>query len=150
MSLNIDTVLGVVVDHALASGLFTRVNTHEPKSAPGNGLTAAVWVQSVGPADSGLASTSAKLVLMLRIYQNFKSQPEDAIDPTVTNAVDVLLTAYSGDFQLGGNVRGIDLLGRYGVPLSAQAGYIQQDTGIYRVMEITIPLIINDVWDQVA
>jgi hypothetical protein len=151
MSLDASTILNEVQSHAMSSGLFERVNGHEPKNAPGNGLTAAVWAQDIAPVrGSGLASTSARVVFNVRIYSSMLQEPQDAIDPQILNAVDVLMTAYSGDFTLGGNVRNIDLLGQTGQALSALAGYINQDNKMYRVMTIALPVIVNDVWEQVA
>lgn len=149
--MNVQAILDAVVSHAAASGQFERVNGHEPKSAPGNGLTAAVWVQSVGPVPngSGLQRTSAVLVFNVRVYTPMLMEPQDAIDPALVGAVDALMSAYSGDFELGGNVRCVDLLGMAGIPLSAQAGYLEQDKRIYRVMTITLPVIVNDAWEQV-
>jgi len=150
VTLDAQGILDAVQSHALASGLFETVNGHEPKSAPGNGLTAAVWVETISPVRgrSGLAATSGRLELTLRVYQNFISEPQDAIDPAVLGAVDVLIAAYSGDFELGGLVSNVDLLGANGAPLSAKAGYINQDSTLYRVMDITLPLIVNDIWSQ--
>ena len=45
---------------------------------------------------------------------------------------------------------GVDLLGMAGSPLGAQAGYINQDGALYRVMTITLPLLITDAWTQAA
>ncbi|MFC5834653.1 hypothetical protein [Nonomuraea insulae] len=150
MSLDAASILDAVVSHAAASGHFERVNGFEPTNAPGNGLTAAVWVQEIGPvrSGSGLTSTTGRLVLNLRIYASMQQDPPDAIDPAMLGALDALMTAYSGDFELGGNVRNVDLLGQAGVTLSAQAGYIQQDGATYRVYTLTIPLIVNDLWSQ--
>jgi hypothetical protein len=76
------------------------------------------------------------------------SEPQDAIDPEMLNAVDVLFTAYNGDFDLGGEVRNIDLLGQFSNGLSAQAGYINVSGNNYRVMTITLPMVVNDAWSQ--
>lgn len=150
--MNLAAILDGVVSHALSLGLFERVNTHEPKAKPGDGLTAAIWVQSIGPvpAGSGLSLTTAQVVFHVRLYSNMLAEPQDEIDPTVMNAVDALFAAYSGDFELGGSVRNVDLLGQAGVSLSALAGYVNLSGGMYRVMEITLPLIINDAWAQEA
>lgn len=138
-----------LLSHALTLGQFEQVNGHEPKSAPGNGLTAALWLDRIEPVrTSGLDSTSARVALMLRVYQPMLSEPQDAIDPAVYAALDELIAAYSGDFTLGGLVRAVDLLGSAGVPLSAQAGYITQDSRLYRVVTLTVPLIVNDAWEQ--
>jgi hypothetical protein len=148
--MNVQTLFDNMQSHALASARFASVNTHEPKSAPGT-HHAALWVQSVSPVQaSGLNSTSGRVEFRLRIYNNMLSEPMDAIDPDILTATDELLTAYSGDFSLNGAVRKVDLLGAFGTPLSAQAGYINQDGKLLRVMDITIPLIVNDVWSQSA
>jgi hypothetical protein len=151
VTVDIAGILNQVVSHAMASGLFERVNAHEPKSAPGNGLSAAVWVDTIGPVrSSGLAATSGRLALMVRVYTSMLAEPADAVDPNLVAAVDALLAAYSADFDLGGTVRCVDLLGQAGEPLSARAGYLQQDNRLYRVMTITLPLIVNDLWTQGA
>ena len=149
MALAASAIVDAVASHAMASGLFDRVNMHEPKNAPGSGLTAAIWADTVGPvpAASGLASTSGRVVLKVRLYTNMMSEPQDAIDPTLLAAVDILLTAYSGDFTLGGLVRNVDLLGASGGGgLAAQAGYINVSGQMMRVYDITIPITCNDLW----
>lgn len=153
MALNATTLLNAVQDHALTSGWFDRVNGHEPQSPPDTtGLTAAVWVQRIGPAAgaSGLDSTTIRLELMLRIYAGINTEPADMIDPNMLAALDDLLARYSGDFTLDGEVRQVDLLGQFGDPLQARAGYMNQSGTDYRVMDITLPLIVNDLWEQSA
>jgi hypothetical protein len=152
MALDIRTILDAVESHALASGFFSAVNGHEPKSAPQSGITCAVWVEQIGPArgGSGLASTSVRLALNVRLYTPMVSEPEDAIDPDMMTALDALMAAYSGDFELDGLVRQVDLLGAYGDPLSARAGYLTTSGAEYRVLTITLPLVVNDLWSQAA
>lgn len=146
----IDQVTDRVVSHAMTLGVFERVNGHEPKSAPGNGTSCAIWVDSIGPITgrSGLSSTSALFVVNDRVYSSMTQEPQDAIDPNITKAVGTLINAYSGDFTLGGLVRCVDLLGMSGRALGAQAGYLTQDGKLFRVMTVVVPIIINDVFDQ--
>lgn len=143
-------IIDALVSNAASTGLFTQVNTHEPKSAPRSDLLCAIWIDRVLPyaERSGLNATSALLIFNARIYTSMTQFPQDAIDPKVVIAVDTLMTQYSGDFTLGGEVANIDLLGESGFMLEAQAGYITQDNKPYRVMTITIPLIVNDAWTQ--
>jgi hypothetical protein len=152
MALDVRTLLAAVEDHALASGHFTAVNGHEPKSPPVSGITCAVWVEQIGPAPSasGLASTTSRLGLFVRLYTAINQQEPDAIDPALMDALDELMAAYSGDFTLDGLVRQVDLLGAHGEPLSARAGYLQESDAEYRVMTIALPLIVNDLWEQEA
>ncbi len=143
----VDDMFGRLLSHAMNLGYFERVNQHEPRNKPPHGLTAALWNQRLGPIrTSGLASVSGRVVFNLRVYQNFQSQPLDAIDPTTIKAVNALLAAYSGDFDLGATVRAIDIFGMEGIPMESNAGYVEIDRTIYRVVTITIPVLVNDMW----
>ena len=150
MALDSAAIIDAVASHAAATGLFDRVNQHEPTNSPLSGLTAAVWVDKLGPArlGSGLAATSALLVLQVRIYSSVVQEPADAIDPNMLAAVDALMAAYTADFTLDGLVKQVDVLGSEGTGLEAQAGYLELTDAVYRVMTITVPIICNDTWEQ--
>ena len=139
-----------LISHALTLGVFDRAASHEPKSAPGSGISYALWLDSIDPLPnaSGLAAVSGRVAFGGRIYMSFNAKPEDSIDPRVLAATCALLAEYSGNFTLGGTVRNIDLLGEFGEALSAQAAYMEQDGKLYRVMDIKIPVIINDLWTE--
>lgn len=149
MALGAQSVIDNLVSLALASGLFRAVNGHEPKSAPEAGLTCAVWADTVDPVrESGLAVSSARVVFKLRLYTPMISEPQDAIDPTLLAAADVVLAAIHADLELGGTVRNIDVFGANGVALGARAGYVTIGSTVFRVIDVTVPAIINDVWNQ--
>lgn len=152
MSLDPRAIFNAASSHAQTLGIFDRVGTHEPKNAPGNGLTAAFWMGPITcvPGASGLDAVSARIELLVRIYNPMLQQPYDDIDPTVMDAISQLFGAYAGDFTLGGLVRDVDLFGQHGTGLSSRPGYINQDGKIFRSVDITLPLIINDLWDEVA
>jgi hypothetical protein len=151
VSLDVAAILAAVASHAAATGRFDRVDGHEPENAPGQGLSAAVWVDDIRPVPgrSGLASTSVRLLIRVRIYSPTTVETPDRIDPAVIGAADELLRAYSGDFTLGGTAANIDLLGAHGEPLTGTAGYLRWDGGrVDRVLTITVPIIVNDLYDQ--
>jgi hypothetical protein len=141
-----------VVSHALKLGVFDKVANHEPKNAPGNGLFASIYMQEIDPLPeiSGLASTSGRVAFHIRIETNMLQEPQDDIDGLILTAATTLIGEYSGNFTLGGTVRNVDLLGAHGEPLKAQAGYLDIDKKLYRVMVVTLPIVINDLWQQVA
>jgi hypothetical protein len=143
-------ILAAVESHAAATGRFERVNTHEPKNRPSaSGLTCAIWLQRAQPIrGSGLASTSLRLAFTVRLYTNMLSEPQDAIDPAMIAAADLLCAAYVGDFTLGGLVRSVDVRGIEGEPLTWTAGYMSQDGTLVRVVDINLPLLVNDVWSE--
>lgn len=149
MTIEVEALTDALVSHALTLGEFERVNEHEPKVAPGNGITMAVWVERIEPVrSSGLNSTSIRMAYNARLYTSMLSEPQDAIDPALVKALSAFLTLVSSDFTLDGLIRQVDLLGAYGTPLSAQAGYIEQDKRLFRIYTVTVPLIINDSFDQ--
>lgn len=155
MSLDATLVNGLfsaIVSHAQATGVFDRAEAHEP-GVMGSGLTFAVWCDSITPAtgESGLASTTAVVTFMCRIYTPTVQEPQDAIDPTVVVAASLVIGRIIGNFTLGGLVPyGVDIRGRSGQQIRAQAGYIKPANETqYRVMTIIIPVLVADAWDEV-
>ena len=146
------TLLNGLVSHAQATGGFAETNGHQPPTITAAGITCGIWVQDMRPvpALSGLNKTSIEALFNVRLYSSAVQQPYDAIDPAMMNATNTLLAAYSGDFQLGGVVMEVDLLGAYGPSMSATAGYMTNDGVTLRVMTINLPLLVTDLWAQVA
>jgi len=149
MSLDIQAITDAIASHAMSLGYFDRVNTHQARIAPGNQITAAVWFQTLTPVrTSGLSSTSVRLEFTLRQYQSTISEPQDEIDPQLVIAASALYQSFSQDFELGGEARHIDLLGASGSALSLDAGYIEASGMTVRVIDLLIPIVINDVFAQ--
>ena len=136
-----------LTSHAKSLGIFDRVNSHEPANTPGLGVSCSITLASIeaDPAASGLSAVSGKITFAVRIWSSMNQKPLDAIDPDVLGAVSLLLGAYSGAFTLGGTVRDIDLMA-----LKANAAYLQQEGTEFRVIEITVPIVVNDLWAEVA
>lgn len=147
---DVPAIIAALESHALSLGMFANVNGFEPKAAPSNGLHGALWVDDLAPPPrrNGLSATSLRLAFHFRISLPMMTEPQDSIDPTILVAVMALMRAYSGDFSLGGEAAFIDLLGAHGAPLAARAGYLNQDSRMFRVMVLAIPIILNDVFDQ--
>ncbi|WP_060888067.1 hypothetical protein [Streptomyces caniscabiei] len=151
MALDLASPRSWLTSHAQALGLFGQVLGHEPVSAPGSGLTFAVWLGSIGPTESsGLNSTSARVTFNGRVYLPADTEPMDDVDLVIGGAAAAVIGAYSGDFTLGGTVRNIDLLGEGEEALRAKFGYLQLGSTTYRVATLTIPTIVNSVWTQEA
>jgi hypothetical protein len=146
------SLFAALKSQAEESGLFRRVLGHEPRSAPGNGLTYALWL---GPAiepvarASGLNITTGRIVFYGRIYVPFLEKSEDQIETDMLRAVLQMIGFYSGALTIGGTVMEIDLLGSYGTPLECgTVGYLDLGGSYYRVADFTIPVIITDLWPQ--
>ena len=150
MALNTRSLRDRIVSHAMTLGIFERVNQHEPKNAPGLGRTCSITFKTLSPArgQSGLASTTALVFFMVRIQTPMLTDPQDDIDGILMEGADALMGAYTADFDLEGTIRSVDVLGQSGTSLSARAGYVNQDGKLFRTIDIDLPLIVNDVWDQ--
>lgn len=146
------TVLSELESHCLRRGTMDQVNTYQPEQVPGNGVTCAIWVQRIGPAraGSGLSATSVRVEYGVRLYTPSLQAPKDAVDTFLLEATSDLMLSFTGDFTLGGVARAIDLLGAYGAPMEAVAGYARFPDGDteFRIMTISVPVVVNDVWDQ--
>jgi hypothetical protein len=147
----ISALYAAVVSGAQVLNLFPSVLKHEPKTAPQTDPTLAVWLQSLAPARgmSGQGSTTGRAQFGARVYSSFLAKPEDGIDPKLLELASALIGVWSGGFTLGGEVMAVDLLGMCGEPLSFEAGYIVHDDKPYRVAEIVLPVIVDDLWSQV-
>lgn len=153
MTLGIDAILDGIVSDALSLGVFERVNVYEPKSAPVNkGITMSIWTEFVRPyaGGSGLSAVTAVVCFSARITTNMLSEPQSAIDPNLIKALDALFSSLAGGFTLSGASRDVDLLGETGAELRADAGYVDQDGKKFRAFLITIPVIVNDAWNEAA
>ncbi|MEY9876645.1 hypothetical protein ABH931_006155 [Streptacidiphilus sp. MAP12-33] len=153
MSLSIDSITSALSDAALVLGAFDAVNSHEAKNPPGTGTTCEIVFSGFEllANRSGLDVVSFKLTYKVRIRTTWAQQPTDGIDPALLKACDALLASYIGGFTLEGNSNAIDLLGMAGgTPISAQSGYIDQGGVMYRIVEITLPLIVDDLWTEAA
>lgn len=147
MDFDFQGLISAVTSHAQALGMFDSTNGHQPESIPNTGMTCAVWAQEIDadPESSGLAATSAAVELNVRLYMALNPQAPDAIDPAMMNATSLLLAAYNGDFTLDSLVRNIGVL-----QARAKAGYMDQADQTLRVMTISLPIVINDLWEQGA
>lgn len=148
----INTLFARVVSPCKQIGAFrSSVIQHEPKAAPTATPALALWWSDLGPARgaSGLSATTARVEFKGRVYLNYRSRPEDDIDPLLMTLASQVIGAFSAAFTLDGDVAFIDLLGAYGAPLTATPGYVNHGGTEFRAAEIVIPLIADDVWTQV-
>ena len=143
-----------LVDHASTLGVFDRVAGHEPDNPPGRGLTCGLLVDDFRPIPrrSGLNITSARLVFLARIYRPL-GDPADAdrIDPEVLDATSALVASLIGDLDLTVTDLEVevDVFGAHGIPVAAKPGWLTPPDGpTYRVIDVTIPLVVSDLWPQ--
>ena len=135
-----------IQSYAQELGIFEGVNLHEPWNAPGNRLFCSINLGTVRPVmSSGLAAVSGQVTLVIRIWSSALQKPLDGIDPEILSATCSLMGAIAGGFTLGNTVRDADIM-----VMSAQPAYVDFEGKPFRVIEISLPIIINDMFAESA
>jgi hypothetical protein len=151
VALDTRNILGNLASLAMATGHFDAVLGYVSKQSATNGITAAIYIEDMRAIrTSGLASTSVRMELEMQVYSSTYQEPYDDIDTNLALAVDAMFTALIGDFDLGSEARNVDIFGAWGQPLRVRSGMMNLDGKEFRVFQILIPIVIDDVWDQVA
>lgn len=151
MTLGIQSILDNVASHAMSTGYLDNVLGYMSKQSPTNGITAAIYVENIQPIkSSGLSNTSIRIELEMQIYSSTYQEPYDGIDAGLVMATDAVFTNFISDFDLGGESRHIDIFGAHGRGLQVRSGYFNLDGKEFRVFQIIIPIIVDDVWAQAA
>src|SRR5208282_4673853 len=136
-----------IKSYAEQLGIFEGVDLHEPWNPPGNRLFCSINLGTIRPVStaSGLAAVSGQVVLVIRIWSSALQKPLDGIDPEILAATCSLMGALAGGFTLGGTVRDVELMA-----MSAQPAYVDFEGKPFRVIELTCPIVINDMFAEVA
>jgi len=123
-------------------GFAAAVIGHDPEAAPPAGLSYSIMLGPVKPIlSSGLDAVSGEITLMVHVWSSASKRPLDKVDPDVLWATCALMGALAGSFTLGETVRDIDIYS-----ITAAPGYVPFEGKEYRVMQITVPIEINDMW----
>lgn len=146
--------LQALADVASNTGVFETVNLGESKTALSNeGAHCDVFIAEppTPVQSSGLAALSVRMEVHMRIYVDVAfAQPQEAPELLALRAQDTLCAALAAGFTLDGTVRHIDLLGADGEGLRSEVGYVtiggQGGSRTFRIMEVFVPIVINDHW----
>ena len=139
MVFDIATTMQTIKSHLLASGLFgADVMIGEPKSPPGSGLTASIFMERVAVEELTLDKTVELHEVVVRFYTPEVQQTTPIREDRLEKAVGSIEKAWFGDFSLGATVRNIDIS-----ELSWEFGHVDIDRIEYRTVEVTLPLIVD-------
>ena len=147
---DITSSMQAVQSHLMATGYFQGgVLIGEPK-APVAEFTAGVMLGSdaIQVVALTLGAPIERHGILVRIYYpiNFDVDSDEQVELRITQLTSDTMKSIVEDFQLGGTaIRNVDLGGEHGTPLSAQAGFLQIADTQHRIVDITVPLIVDDV-----
>ena len=136
-----------VISKLMASGAFDKVNSVEPTSPPGKGFEAAVVFEGAEPyaPAGGFSHLGMVYTILIRIYRNMLAEPQEHIDPDLLDISDVVFDKLAADYDLGATVRNVDFYGETGTGMSTRSGHLEVGGVVYRVLDIRVPVIVNDV-----
>jgi len=141
---NIKTTLQAIESYLAASGYFVHTQVAEPKSPPPEGLSAAVYMSDVAVHQVTLGTTIERHVPIIRLYKQMLAEPAADIEFEMALAVQQVTSDLLGEYDLGTTVRNVDAGGETGAPMSARWGYVDVGGTMFRVVDIVVPLIVDD------
>lgn len=152
MAFDIEATLDSIESKVASSGHVREVTVGEPKAPPSaEGITAAIYMASAEVSQVSLNSTIERHIITIRLYNLGLHEPTMDRDSALDAAMADLLEDILGDFDLGATIRNVDVGGELGVPLSNDWGYVEiGGPPSYRVIELTLPLIVDDSATLVA
>tara|TARA_Y100000310_G_scaffold294120_1_gene324344 strand:+ start:416 stop:871 length:456 start_codon:yes stop_codon:yes gene_type:complete len=137
--------LDVLEGHLEASGYFGQVQIGEFKSAPDERLAASIWLVGASAYQVFLDGGSAEVhTVNIRIYRRAFEEPESEIEHDIAEAASQTMKDISGEFDLGGTIRNVDIGGIAGAPLSVDFGHLDVGGTIFRIADITVPMLVDD------
>ena len=144
MPFNIKATLEAVQNHLLKGAYLKKVQIGEPKAPPSEPLAAALFMNRVGIVliFAG-GDTRESHVVTLRVYRDMLAEPQESIELDLALAVSDLSSDLLGEFDLGATIMSIDAAGAHGTPYGAEWGYVDVGGRMYRIVDVTIPLIVD-------
>jgi hypothetical protein len=147
MAFDIASTLHAMETYVQKLGLFQTVQIGEPKQSLSQGLHAAIYMQSVGInlVYAG-GDTRENHVVTLRVYQDMlaeRSDPQLNLESDMASVLSKVMEGMLGDTDLESTVMSIDAAGIDGASMSANFGYTDVGGSMYRVIDVTVPLIVN-------
>ena len=138
MANSLSTTLDAVLSYMMASGRFRGgAKIGEPKEAPPDWYGALIMDQAevIGTTLSG---TIERRVVIIRVYHNMLDDPEQTERDMATVHAEIVEDLL-GEYDLGASVRNVDPTG-----LTAQFAYVTVGSTMYRVMDLRVPVIVDD------
>lgn len=147
----IDDVCGVVFQNM--SGDVMR-GTKSPSRETGNRTAAAFFPINARAYDdeSNLIETTIALTCVARIFRSATGSINDwEVHNDILELVDVVLANVHGDLKNSTSVLNwkFDIYGRAGTPLSYRFGFAPGNNQSWRVADVTIPVIVEDMYKHI-
>ncbi len=147
----IRATLKVIQSHIAASGYAPLNQIGEPKGALATrdrlGASVHLGTGIVNRAALG-GGTEERHIVIVRFYMNALAEPQEDIEFLLSEGVSKVSEALIGDFTLGSTVRNIAIAGEAGQALAYESGYLDISGTMYRIVDLTVPMIVDNAVTQ--
>ena len=152
MAFLIQATFDAIRDALLKTNYFSTVEIGEPKSPPADAkLTVHIWIESISEVATTLDKTIEVYTLTMRMMiPTVFSEPVEGIEVELAEAVSRADEGLFADFSFGATVRNIDVVGQYGTAYRVDFGHVDIGGKLFRIADITIPMIVDDSATMVA
>jgi hypothetical protein len=147
MAFDISDTLHAVETYVQKLGLFNSVRIGEPKDALAQGFHAAIWMESVSINMVYVGGDTREThTVTLRIYKDMfadETDPQQNLEIDMAVTTSKLMDNLLGDTDLESTVMSIDAAGMDGTSTDRNFGYTNLSGTLYRIVDITLPIIVN-------
>jgi hypothetical protein len=82
-------------------------------------------------------------VVMITILLDALREPASGVEKDLAVAASNVLTDLLSEYDLGGSIRNVDPAGMHGTGFTTRWGYLEISNKMYRIVDITIPLVVD-------
>ena len=144
MAFSVETTLNWVLSYIGATARFDHIQIGDFKAPPQNEYSAAIMMSSISVAELTLSSTTESHVVLIRLYHSMLVDPTSEAEIGLAQRVQEITSALLADFDLGETIRNIDAGGQHGTGLNARWGHVEISGATFRIVDMFLPLIVND------
>ena len=145
MAFAVKDTLDVIRSELMTTNHFSAVEIGEPKSPPADAkITVHLWMSSISVVALTLSKTIEVYVITVRVMSGMFQEPEALIETQMAEVVSRVSEELFANFSLDNKIRHIDIGGIYGVNYRADWGHADISGKLFRVADITLPLVVDD------
>jgi hypothetical protein len=140
MVFNVEPTMVAIEGHLRAGGWVTTVYQGEPEfPPPHDGVSAAIFMDSVAVLAAKLAGSIESQTIIVRLYAVEAERPAAGRENQLDAAYSYLEKNLLSDLDLGATVRNVQP-----VQLAADWGYLDHSGTRYRIVEVAVPVVVDD------
>jgi|TARA_Y100000310_G_scaffold99018_1_gene96802 hypothetical protein len=112
-------------------------------------VAAAIWMTDWAPTLT-LATSVEVFTAMVRLHVDAFSENVEETELALADAFNEFTTGAQQGYTLGSTIRNIDVAGEMSAGMSGAWGHVTYSDTTYRIVDIVVPLIVNDVATHAA